>query len=195
MNLDIKNFEEVRTFKVKIEGITPYLQNKLNIEEVHSPTKTTKNKNYDPKKEAEKALYKNKKGVFIPERHIKSALVKSAVDYRWKGQKTYKELVQSSIFVEPEEIPLIGPKYKVDIRPEWVRTGSAKVPKPTARPRFDKWSAEFTLTVLDGRIPDETIPEILAGAGLRYGIGELHARGFGKFRIVKFEKICPKRKK
>jgi len=189
MKLDFNKFEGVRVFKVKIQGITPYMQNKLHIEEVHDPKKKSKNKNYDPKKEAEKAIYRNKDGVFIPERHIKSAMIKSATDYTWKGQKTYKDLVQSSIFIEPEEIPLKAGKYVIDIRPEWVRTGGAKIPKPTARPKWNKWSAEFKLIVLDERIPNEVIPEILAGAGLRYGIGELHKRGMGKFKIVFFEKV------
>ncbi|MHA1329584.1 MAG: hypothetical protein ACTSR2_00770 [Candidatus Hodarchaeales archaeon] len=188
MKLNTKDFEDVRTFKVKIVGLTPYFQNKLDINEVHNKTQETRVKNFDPKKKAEKALYKNKKGVFVPERHIKSPLVKSATDFKWEGKKTYKDLIRASVFIEPEEIPFKA-KWRVDIRPEWVRTGVAKVPKPTARPRFDKWSLEFKLIVLDSRIPEETLREILNGAGLRYGCGEMHARGFGKFMVKEFKKI------
>lgn len=193
MKLDYKKFEDVRTFKVKIEGITPYMQNALDIESIYNPVNKVK-PIHNPKNDTEKALYKNSKGIYVPERHVKSPIVKSATDYQWKGQKTYKDLVQSSVFVGPEEIPL-NSKYVIDIRPEWIRNGSSKIPKPTARPRFDKWDLEFTLTILDGRIPNEVIPEILAGAGLRYGAGELHARGFGKFKVVLFEKIEQKDEK
>ena len=162
MKIDLTKFEDVRTFKISIEGITPYFQNKLDIEAIHNPIKKSKNQRYDPKKEAEGAVYKNKKGVFVPERHIKSSLVKSAVDFRWKGQKTYKDLIQASTFIEPEEIPLKAKKYKIDIRPEWVRTGSAKVPKPTSRPRWDAWATDFIYEHYDRLSSDPLSPVTVA---------------------------------
>jgi len=186
--LNLSEFESARTFRIKIKGLTPYFQNKLDIEAIHNPEKKSKQKNFEPEKEVKKCLYMNGKGVFVPERHIKSALIKSATDFRWEGKKTYKDLIQMSSFVQPEEIPFKA-KWKTDIRPEWIRVVGQRIPKPTARPRFDDWDLTFELAVLDERIPDEMVEKIVEGAGLRYGVGDMHKRGFGKYKVLSFAKI------
>jgi hypothetical protein len=141
----------------------------------------------DPKLEAEKALYRNKKGeIYTPSAQIMGALIKSATDYRipGKGKKTFKDAFKSGILIEPDEIIHKIPSWEVDIRP--VVINQARVPR--ARPRFDKWELEFNVTILDERITPAYLKEILTTAGQYIGIGDYRPT-YGLFEVVKIEPI------
>jgi hypothetical protein len=60
------------------------------------------------------------------------------------------------------------------------------------RPRFDKWTAQFTIILNDDGIPKEVINEILQQAGRYVGVGDWRPEKkgiFGKFIVTSFTEI------
>lgn len=134
--------------------------------------------------QAERSLYKRRNGeLYQPADHILGALTKAAVNFRLEGKKTFKDVIRASVFVEPEKILHGTKKYEVDWRP--VVINRSRVMK--GRGRLDKWSLEFSLTCIDGRVTEETMKDILTYAGAFCGIGDFRPR-FGRFIIEKWTK-------
>jgi len=174
----------MKQIAVEITGIAPLLQNRFPIEEHgHNISKATK-KVYVPEDEAKKCLYQRDGKVFQPAEHIYQSMVRAAVDFKFSGKKTFKDVVTSSIAIEPEEIPMISDKpYEIDARPVVIQR--ARVLK--WRPKFNQWKLRFTITILDDtNISPANVKEILEKAGATKGIGDYRPR-FGRFMVTKFE--------
>lgn len=172
--------------EVKIEGISPLLQHRFETEKADNKSKR-KVGSVDYSQEAEKAIYRDDKGkIYQPASHIEGALMKAAVNFQitGKGKKTYKDLTKM-VIVEPFAIPHLQQVFKIDKRP--VVINRARVVR--YRPRFDKWSLEFTMTVIEDQLPLEVLEEIMEYAGRFIGIGDYRPR-FGRFRIVEFKKVA-----
>lgn len=185
--------------KVKISGLTPLFHNRLNpgvVEKSFQKTKVRgkgdKASKVDPKKEALKVLFKNKKGVYHPAEHIQGCMNSAAADLQFKDRKTWKTLFRAGVFVTPLEIPLKA-KWMVDTRPEWVGR-PRPVPMNRHRPRFDKWNLEFEVEIVDDRISLDLVKQMLMAGGMRYGIGDRRKRGMGKFIVKSFTPIYEKTK-
>jgi len=141
--------------------------------------------------DAEKCLYKTLEGkIYQPAEHIEGALIKGACQIQWKGKKTFKDIVAQSIIISPREIPFKTPKdakYVVDVTTCVIPATRGRV--PVARPRWDEWEFEFTISNenpedLDG----ETLKNILTEAG-KVGIGTFRLK-YGKFEVESFEKVA-----
>ena len=172
--------------EVKIEGVSPLLQHRYEMEEAESKSKK-KVGSVDYSKEAEKAIYRDESGkIYQPASHIEGALMKAAVNFQitGKGKKTYKDLTKM-VIVEPFAIPHLQKAFKVDKRP--VVINRARVVR--YRPRFDKWSLKFTMMVTEDQLPIEVLEEIMEYAGRYIGIGDYRPR-FGRFRIVEFKEVA-----
>lgn len=179
----------VEKYKVRIRGTRPLLMHRYPTEDYlnnnQGPERSATPK--DPRIEAEKALYKNKQGkICTPAIHIKGCLIKAGTDYKipGKGRKTFKDAIKSGIIIEPDLIPHINQKWELDIRPVVIQRSRI----PRARPRFDEWELEFFITVLDERIREPILKEILTTAGRFYGIGD-YRPNYGLFEVVEFSKI------
>jgi len=140
---------------------------------------------HDSKEDAEKALYKNGNGVFIPSTWIKASLREAAKNFKipGKGRKTYKDNVKSSLFVEPREISL-GKKTYDDIDRQAVVVQGQRITR--SRPRFNSWEITFTIKFEEDRIPKVTIKEILEEAGKYQGIGDYRSE-YGRFKVLIFD--------
>lgn len=172
---------------VKIEGVSPLLQHRFAQEKAKKKSKR-KSGNVDYSEEAEKAIYRDENGqVYQPASHIEGAMTKAAVNFQieGKGKKTYKDLTKAAVIVEPAAIPHLQQKYEIDSRPVVIQR--ARIIR--CRPRFDKWSLDFSLIVADDQMPLEVIQEILEYAGRYVGIGDFRPK-FGRFRIVEFKKVA-----
>ena len=129
-------------------------------------------------------MYQRDGKIFQPAEHIYQSIIRASVDFKFEGKKSYKDVVTSSIVVEPEEIPMISEKpYEIDTRPVVIQR--ARVLK--WRPLFRNWKLQFKITILDDtNIQASTLKEILDKAGLTKGIGDYRPR-FGRFMVTKFE--------
>jgi len=166
--------------KVKIKGTTPLLMNKWNQELAEART--------DRPEFAEKRLYKNDKGeIVVPAEWIERAIMKVAKDFKVEGQRkiTYALLLPGNVIIRPEFIKIEPQKWVIDARTVVIPSTGGRVMR--YRPKFENWSLEFSIDVIDERIKPETLQKILVDAGRRVGIGDGRSIGFGRFMIEKYE--------
>lgn len=170
--------------KVKIKGISDYLQHKRPFEEDNSRQKSGE---IDYSKEALNSLYFDDEiGCYIPSKQLRASLVKSAVNFKVKGRmgKTYKDMINATIEVEPDKVPL-GKKTFDYAHQEFVKIQRNQILRN--RPAFKKgWEVEFNLLVLDDQMPKDVLKEILVFAGRFVGIGDWRPH-FGRFEVIKFK--------
>jgi hypothetical protein len=173
----------MQSVRVKIRGIAPMLQNRYPMEGESEEKARRRDEKFDPKEDAEKALYRNKDGCFVPSSWIEAALRDTAKEFKGKGRSSLKGAILSSVFVEPEEIPLGKQTYdEIDRRPAVIQR--QRIVK--SRPRFNSWEIEFTINFDEERVKKEILKEILIEAGKSKGIGDYRPK-FGRFEVVKYE--------
>ena len=102
----------MQSVRVKIRGVAPMLQNRYPMEAESEETAKRRDEKFDPKEDADRALYQNKDGCFVPSSWIEAALRNAGKEFKGKGRSSFKGTILSSVFVEPEEIPL----GKTDLR-------------------------------------------------------------------------------
>lgn len=181
-------------FKISIVGIAPLLQAKHPTPEeekkilARKSDKKAKVKDLTDKEQMEMHSYKDKKGKFYqPSEMIEAAMVKAAVNFKMEGKKTFKDVIRGGIIVDPEEIVHKNQKPTMDAR--WGRNKNTGGAVWVVRPRFDEWSLDFKIDLLqDERVSPETLRSILEYAGLYVGIGAWRPK-FGRFEVIKFEEI------
>lgn len=176
---------------VEIKGICPLLQNQFNTKEQGAEKSRAKKKNYVPEEEAEKGTYRNEKNeIYEPAEHILGSLIRSAVNFKFEGKKSFKDIVRSAVFINPVEIPLLNDKGKpfktwseIDVRPVVIQR--ARVVK--WRPKFNNWAMAFDIQIMEEDLLNaRTLKEILEFAGQRQGIGDYRPR-FGRFQVTSWQ--------
>jgi len=174
----------MKEIEVEITGTAPLLQNRFPVEEQGKNKSKAKKKEYDPEVEAKRALYLRDDVIVQPAEHIFQCMIRAAVDFKFEGKKSFKDIITSSIAIEPEEIPLIHDKpYEIDTRP--VVIARARVLK--WRPKFNQWKLRFKILILDEtNLSAFTVKEILEKGGMTKGIGDYRPR-FGRFTITEFK--------
>lgn len=174
----------MKTIEVEITGIAPLLQSRFPVEDFGIGQSKAKKKVYNPQEEAEKKLYKNKNGIYQPSEHIYQSMIRAAVDFKFEGKKSYKDVITTGILVEPDEIPLITENsYEIDTRPVVIQRARVLC----WRPKFNKWKLQFNITILDDEnISISVLKEILEKAGAAKGIGDYRPR-FGRFMVTQFK--------
>lgn len=173
---------------VKVEGIAPILQHRRPLpEEEGEPDATERSGRPDWAAEAETAFYKLEDGTICqPSDHVHAALLKAAVNFQipGKGKKTYKDLVNSALVVEPDQLAHIHQDYTIDRR--WVTVSRSKVLRH--RPRLEKWALKFRLIVTDDQFPVKVVRQILDYAGRYVGIGDYRPK-FGRFMVTEWREL------
>jgi len=180
----------MKVYDVMIEGACPMLHNRFASEEHGIGVSKAKKKIYVAEEEAEKAEYRLKdRTIFQPSEHIFAAMTKAAVSFKFEGKKTFKDVVKSSIAVEPDCIPLLDKQGNP--RTEWDEIDERAVVIQRSRvlkwrPKFNEWKLKFKLQILDDDIIDKnTVKEILEKAGT-VGIGDYRPR-YGRFIVTEFK--------
>lgn len=170
--------------KVRIRGICDYLQNRRNPDKDESRQKSGEK---DYSQDAEKALYFDDEiGCYIPSKQLRASLVKAATNFniRGKGKKTYKDMVNATLEIEPDKIPL-GKKTFDYKHQEYGKINRFQI--LISRPAFKKnWEIDFTLLVLDDQMQKNILKEIIDYAGKFVGIGDWRPH-FGRFEVISFE--------
>lgn len=189
----------MKTYNVKIEGVTPYMQHRMDdtkLEEWEKKRGYIIERDDVAKEDAVRAEFhcyrNNNKKCFIPAEQIKGCLIGGGNYVKGKvGGKTksMKSIVAGMFQVMPEQI-LIPDYDEVDKRSAVNRNIKARV--ICIRPKWSKWSAEFTLLVDNDTITEETIKGIIENAGQYCGIGSFRPTNngmFGRFILKSFSKI------
>lgn len=171
----------MQSAKIKIKGIAPLLMNRYVMQDPENIKAKRKDEQYNPKDDAERALYKDEEiGCYVPSAWIEACLRETAKEFKGRGRGSLKTTVVSSVFIEPEKIPLNKKTYdELDIRPVVIQRN--RIVK--GRPRFNSWALEFTLNFNEERIAKETLEQILKEAGETKGIGDYRPK-FGRFEVA-----------
>lgn len=185
----------MKKIEVELEGETPLLMHSAeNMEE--QGMKKNPAKQYDPKEQAEKVAYKNKKGeLYVPARCMKACLINAASWYKF-GKKSAKPIIAGCTRIEPTEVTLtdlkdkILKKYEIDRRPVVIQR--ARIIR--ARPRMDEWKLKFNIIYNEKMIVDvNIIREILEEAGQRIGLLDNRPAKYGENGCFKVTKFLPEK--
>lgn len=184
----------MQKFIVGIEGITPYMQHRMDDQKLEEWEKNRKliierdDVSKEDQARAEFHAYTDKEGFYLPTEQIKGSLIGAGTMLKSKvgnAKKSMKNVVAGMFFIEEEKLRL--PKeYVIDKRSAVNRNVKARV--ITIRPKWEKWKVEFTLLVDNDTITQNTIREIIENAGNFVGIGSFrptNSGSFGRFKVTK----------
>lgn len=189
----------MKNFEVEIEGITPYMQHRMNDSDLETWEKNRGRIIERPElaKEdqlrAEYHIYRNANGeAYIPSEHIRGAMIGAGSFIKAKignAKKSMKNIVAGMFSITPEEI-ILPENWIIDKRSAVNRTVKARI--ISIRPKWMNWKAKFTLHVDNDTITEQTIKTIIEYAGNYNGIGSFRPTNngmFGRFKIIEFKEI------
>jgi len=189
----------MKLINVKIKGVTSLLQHRFS-EQSQSPAATRQvlvNRG-TPREEAEKACYRDKEGKFyFPGAAIGRLLREAGAGHKLKGsRKSAKYVVPAAVLVMNDTITICNgdgqsaADFEVDSRPVVIPSTKGRIMRH--RPRFDTWSAKFTLRINDNILPVDFVQKLLNEGGEQIGIGDFRPeRGgpFGTFQIIEWSVV------
>lgn len=185
-------------YKVKIEGITPYMQHRMDDVKLDVWEKNRKHiierpdVSHEDSVRAEYHCYRNQSGnCFIPSEQLRIAFVngggylKSKVGVKTKSMKS---VIAAQLMINPEEILL--PDYdKIDKRSAVNKNIKGRV--IVVRPKWSKWEAAFDMVFDNNTFTRETIDELIVTTGNYVGIGSYRPTNngyFGRFKLITLSK-------
>lgn len=173
----------MKSIKVKLKSDGPLLMHALPQEPQEKIRDT--GKEFDPKEEAEKGLYRDKEGrIYFPSRWIKGCLESAAKGVR-KGRVDLRSKVIQGVSISPTFIyPTKLSDYVID--QQYVRLQGRNLIL-RSRPRFDEWEIEFEINFDEEIISANDIQKLLERGGRFIGIGDGRKIGYGRFRVIEFE--------
>lgn len=189
----------MKLVNVKIQGSTALLQHRFNeSSEIPGDTRAVLINRGTPREEAEKAVYRDKKTkeFYFPGASIGRLLREAGSGHKLKGsRKSAKYIVPSAVVVMNDTVTLLNgdgktkvKDFEVDSRPVVIPSTKGRIMRH--RPRFDQWSASFTLRINETILPVDFIHRLLDEGGLQLGIGDFRPeRGgpFGTFQTVEWK--------
>jgi hypothetical protein len=172
----------MKIIKVKVKGVSNYIQHKMIINDNDTAIKGE----VDYSEEWKKSLYKDENGIiYIPCNQFESAIINSAKEFKIKGKrgKSYKDLIKSSLFIEPNNISL-NKKEPDYIDETFMVVQRSRILRK--RPAFKAgWEVEFNINIINEQLPNGILKNILEDAGKYKGIGDSRPR-YGRFEVVEF---------
>lgn len=180
-------------YNVKIEGITPYMQHRMDDVKLEEWEKNRKqiierpDVNIEDVKRAEYHCYRGKEGqCFIPAEQMRIALINGGTYLKSKvgtRTKSMKGIIAAVLQINPEQITL--PDYdEIDKRSAVNRNVKARV--MVVRPKWMKWKAEFEMILDNGTLTKEMLTELVSVTGNYVGIGSYRPTNngyFGRFKL------------
>lgn len=179
----------MKQIKVSIKGTKPLLQHKISLEqEAQLASKTKKREGQAKGDNPEDYLYVVGGKICQPAEHIYQAIIKRLTNYKiqGRGKKTYKEIGQGTLRIEPEYIPHKNQKWEVDMRTVVIPATRGRAVR--LRPRFNDWQLDFIIEIMNDDLPIEVVKSALDDAGREGGIGDYRPR-FGTFIVTSFQEV------
>lgn len=179
----------MKTFTVSIKGTTSLLQHRFGeANEQDNGTRKALVTRGTPREEAAKVVYQNTKGeYYFPGAAIGRLLREAGGGHKMRGtRKSAKYAVPAAVLVMDDTIIIRNgdgktpaKDFEVDSRPVVIPATKGRVMRH--RPRFDDWSATFTLRVNESLLPPEFINQLLTEGGQQLGIGDYRPEKGGPF--------------
>lgn len=197
----------MRKFEVKITGVTPYMQHRMDDQKLDEWEKNRgriierDGLNSEPEKMAAYHAYIDDNGdYYIPSEHFKQCFVKGGAFVKGKvgnATRSMKNIVAGQWIIPIEKIPFRR-FDEVDVRSAVNQNVKARV--ITRRPKWNNWECQFVLHIDDdGLLTNETILSIMSYAGRFQGVGSYrpeHTGEFGRFmaEIIEIKSdVAPKK--
>lgn len=189
----------MKLITVKIKGVTSLLQHRFNEEsEVPGATRQVLVNRGSPREEAEKVTYRDKQGKFyFPGAAISRLLREAGSGHKLKGsRRSAKFIVPAAVLVMDDAITIFNgdgkpaPDFEVDSRPVVIPATKGRVMRH--RPRFDTWSATFTLRINETILPVDFVQKLLNEGGEQIGVGDFRPEKggpFGTFNVVEWSEV------
>ena len=177
--------------KVTIEGTTPILFNRFRDTSIEGKSK--KRTGALVESDIHDKLYYDERGkVQLPSVYIKNSLTEAAKQFKIQGKNkaTYSKIVGSTVDIAPFYIELEYPENYEVFRISAVNP-MTKGRMMVSRPKFNKWSASFSIILNDPQVDSNVVNEILEHAGKYVGLGDWRPEKkgmFGKFMITSWKK-------
>lgn len=190
----------MKTFKVKIKGVTPYMQHRMDdikLEEWEKKRGLIIEREDVAKEDivrAEYHCYRNGNGkCFIPADQLRGSFIGAGSMVKGKvgsgRSKSMKQVVAAMFMVTPDHIEI--PDFDtIDKRSAVNKNVKARV--MVIRPKWTEWEAEFKLNVMNDTITSETVKSIIENAGDYIGIGSFRPTNngmFGRFQVEEFKSM------
>lgn len=185
-------------YHVEIEGVTPYMQHRMDDQKLEAWEKNRKqiierpDVNQEDLTRAEFHAYRNGEGkLYLPSEHLRMALIEGGGYLKSKvGTKTksMKSIIAAVLMITPEEI--LMPDYDaIDKRSAVNKNVKARV--MVIRPKWTKWEAEFDMILDNGTLTKEMLTELIGVTGNYVGTGSYrpsHNGYFGRFKLIELNK-------
>jgi hypothetical protein len=182
-------------YKVKIEGITPYMQHRMDDLKLEEWEKNRKHiierpdVNIEDAKRAEFHCYRSlvSDKCFIPAEQLRIAFINGGGYLKSKvgnSKRSMKGVIAAVLQIAPEEILL--PDYdQIDKRSAVNKNVKARV--MVIRPKWSTWQAEFDMIFDNETLTDQMITELITTTGNYVGIGSYRPTNngyFGRFKPI-----------
>ncbi len=186
----------MKLINCQIKGCTPFLQHRFNeTAELPGATRAVLVIRGTPREEATKVAYIDKQGKFyFPGAAIGRLLREAGSNHKLKGsRKSAKFVVPAAVLVMDDTITICNgdgqpvTDFEVDSRPVVIPSTKGRVMRH--RPRFDCWSASFTIRINDAILPVDFVQTLLTEGGQQIGVGDFRPEKggpFGTFNIIKW---------
>lgn len=190
------------TITVQIHGTTPLLMNRFTeaaeraVSGTHKTAMTSGDKG-TPRDQATPKCYADKDGnLFIPGPNMFRCIIDAGKFIKTGKSKVTTQkssLVPSFLSLEELECPLTvdGKRtkdFEVDSRSVVIPATGGRI--MAHRPRLDKWTLGFTLTLDEAEADASLVRTLVDNAGAKVGLGDFRPdrKGpFGKFKVVLWE--------
>lgn len=186
-------------YKVKIEGITPYMQHRMDDLKLEEWEKNRKHiierpeVSQDDSKRAAFHSYQNAEGkCYIPAEQLRIAFINGGGYLKSKvgnSRKSMKGVIAAVLQIAPEEILL--PDYdQIDKRSAVNKAIKARV--MVIRPKWSTWEAEFEMVIDNDTLTKEMLTELIDTTGNYVGIGSYRPTSngyFGRFKLIDLTKV------
>lgn len=185
-------------YRVKIDGITPYMQHRMDDLKLDEWEKNRKHiverpdVNIEDAKRAEFHCYRSitSDKCYIPAEQLRIALIGGGGYLKSKvgagRTKSMKGVIAAILRVSPEEIQL--PDYdQIDKRSAVNKNVKARV--MVIRPKWSVWQAEFDMVLDNETLTEQMLIELLTTTGNYVGIGSYRPTNNGYFGRFKLNEI------
>lgn len=170
----------------RIKGLTGLLMDKFDVADLVNPPPNPKKYTEGVLQAmADKAIYRNDNGLYIPRRNIKKCLIQGAKMGRLtlSARRNLYPFIEASVFIEPNEIPLGKNEPDGFVQFPIRRKDGGAIPKRL--PILSTWELPFTLLIYDDEIVDK-VQEALTIAGVSVGLGNQRP-DYGRFEVIEWE--------
>lgn len=189
----------MKLVSVEIKGITALLQHRFGeAAEQAGSTRKVLVDNGSPREQAERVVYRAKNGDFyFPSTWIARMLREAGGGHKMRGtRKSAKYIIPAAVLMTDDTIPLLngnGAKakdFEVDSRPVTIPSTKGRIMRH--RPRFDQWSAKFTLRINETILPESFIHQVMDEGGIQNGLGDFRPQcggPFGTFLVTSWQDV------